>query len=270
MIDSAKGTALVTGASAGIGAIYADRLARRGYDLVLVARQQQRLESVAAEIAQRTGRKVEALSADLTNPLDVAKVEDVLRANPLIAMLINNAGAGVTAPLIESDIGEISRMITLNVDVLTRLTYAAASAFVGRGSGAIINIASVVAIRPEIFGAVYGGTKAFVLAFSQALNHELAGKGVRVQVVLPGVTATEFWSTTATPLDRIPAEVVMLPADLVDAALAGLDQGELVTLPSLPDIADWNAFERAREALYPNVSRSSPADRYRLACQLAV
>jgi hypothetical protein len=156
-------------------------------------------------------------------------------------------------------------MIELNVTALTRLTYAAVPGFVARQGGTIINIASIVGIAPEILNGVYGGTKAFVLAFSQSLQHELADKHVRIQAVLPGATATEFWEGAGTPVAHLPGEIVMQAQDMVDAALAGLDQGEAITLPSLPEIADWQAYQAARQHLLPNLSHQLPAQRYRLA-----
>jgi len=257
-----KGLAVVTGASSGIGAVYADRLARRGHDLLLIARNRDRLKQVAAEIAGRTGRKVEVLTSDLSIPADLARVERVLRDDPRVTVLVNNAGLGAVAPLLDTDADEMSRMISLNVDALMRLTHAVAPAFVSRGSGTIINIASIVAVGPEILNGVYGATKAFVLAFSQSLRKELADRGVRVQVVLPGATATEFWSIAGQPVEHLPKEIVMSVDDLVDAALAGLDQGEFATIPSLPDVEQWQAYEGARQALLPNLSRSVPAGRY--------
>ncbi|MBU8976020.1 SDR family oxidoreductase [Lysobacter sp. MMG2] len=260
-----QGTALITGASSGIGALYADRLARAGHDLILVARRADKLRELAQELTTRTGRSVETIAADLTRPEDLARVEDVLRRDASITVLVNNAGVGATAPLLQSDVAAMDRMITLNVNVLTRLAYAAAPAFVARGTGTIINIASIVALAPELLNGVYGGSKAFVLAFSQSLQHELADKGVRVQAVLPGATATDFWDVAGTPVTHLPQEIVM-PADaMVDAALAGLAQGETVTIPALPDIADWNAFEQARKAMAPGLSRSRPAARYAVA-----
>ncbi len=203
MYQDTSGVAVISGASSGIGAIYADRLARRGYDLVLVARNRQRLEIVSAQITRRTGRKIEVLVADLTEPTDLAMVEQVLRTNPRITMLVNNAGIGATAPLLRSEVDKMSQMIALNVGAITRLTYAAAPAFVARGVGTIINVASFVAVHPEILNGVYAGTKAFVLAFSRSLNHELNDKGVRVQVVLPGVTATDFWGIAGMPVEHL-------------------------------------------------------------------
>jgi len=261
--DSAgKGTALITGASSGIGAVYADRLARAGYDLILVARSAAKLRTLANRLTARSHRCVETIEADLTKPADLAKVESVLRTNASITLLVNNAGVGATAPLLESEIGAMEQMIALNVSVLTRLAYAAVPAFVARGTGTIINIASIVAIAPERLDGVYGGSKAYVLAFSQSLQHEVAGKGVRVQVVLPGATATDFWRVAGKPIEHLPQAIVMSAEDMVDAALAGLEQGETVTIPSLPNQADWDAFESARKALGPGLSRAVPAARY--------
>jgi short-subunit dehydrogenase len=262
MTASTKGTALITGASSGIGAVYADRLARRGYDLVLVARNRERLGALADRLAGETGRKVEVLPADLTNKGDIARVEAVLRTRSDITLLVNNAGVGATAPLLASDIDKMEDMIALNVNVLTRLTYAAVPGFVARGAGTLVNIASIVAVSPETLNGVYGGSKAFVLALSQSLQHELAGKGVRVQAVLPGATATEFWGIAGLPVQHLPSEIVMTAENMVDAALAGLDLGEQVTIPALPDQDEWNAFEAARRAMSARLSRIAPAARY--------
>lgn len=260
--NSSHGTALVTGASSGIGAIYADRLARRGYNLILVARNRERLDALAHRLAGETGRTVDVVVADLNDKADLARVEQVLRTDPHITMLVNNAGLGATAPLLGSDIDKMTAMIDLNVTALTRLTYAAVPGMVERGGGAVINIASIVAVGPEILNGVYGGSKAFVLAFSQSLKHELSDKNIRIQVVAPGATATDFWEIAGTPLQHLPGEIVMRAEDMVDAALAGFDQGELVTIPSLPDVADWNDYEAARQKLMPNLSRQEPAVRY--------
>ena len=257
-----NGYALITGASSGIGAVYAERLARRGYDLILVARDRQRLEDLAARVRRDTGVDVDLLRADLASRADLARVEKRLREDDQITMLVNNAGVGATAPLVDSDPSAMSRLIALNVDALTRLTYAAVPAFVARGSGTIVNIASAVAIAPEFLNGVYGGSKAFVLAFSQSLRHELAGTGVRVQVVMPGATATNFWGAAGKPVEDLPQEIVMSVDDMVDAALAGLDRGEFATIPALPDVDLWNAYEGARLALVPHLSLATPASRY--------
>lgn len=267
--QSAQGTALITGASSGIGAIYADRLARRGYDLILVARNQSRLEELAARLRDENGRSVEIVPADLNDSADLARVETMLRTNRSLSMLVNNAGIGGAAPLLASDVDAMDRMVRLNVLALTRLTYAAAPAFVERGSGTIINIASIVAISPETLNGVYGGSKAFVLAFSQSLHHELSAKGVRIQAVLPGAVATEFWDVAGLPVSNLPSEIVMSGEDLVDAALAGLDQGETVTIPPLEDKSEWDAYETARLAMAGKLSRAKPATRYNVGSETA-
>ena len=264
-----KGKALITGASSGIGAIYADRLARRGYDLVLVARSDDKLRSLAETIADATGRLIQTLQADLTNPSDLRRVEEKLRSDSTITLFVNNAGVGATAPLLGSDVDEMTAMIDLNVTAATRLVYAVAPKFAERGDGTIINIASVVAIAPERLNGVYGASKAFVLALSQSLHHELASQGVRIQAVLPGATATDFWTGAGVPVEHLPQEIVMAADDMVDAALAALDQGEIVTIPSLPDAEDWNRFEVARAALGPNLSLAVPASRYGVASKVS-
>src|SRR6266853_4799035 len=257
-----KGTALITGASSGIGAIYADRLAKRGYDLILIARNRSRLAALARRLENETSRSVETITADLNDKADLARIETTLRNNAGITLLVNNAGVGAAGPLLNSDVEKMDEMIRLNVGALTRLTYAAVPGFVARGGGTIINIASMVAISPETLNGVYGGSKAFVLALSQSLQHELAQKGVRIQAVLPGATATEFWDIAGLPVSNLPAAIVMSAEDMVDAALAGLDQGELVTIPALPDKAEWDRFEAARRDMSTRLSRTNPAARY--------
>ncbi len=264
MSRNSKGTALITGASSGIGAIYADRLARRGYDLILVARNRERLNGLASRLTDETGRAVEVVAADLGNRDDVRRVEKILQADASITVLINNAGVGATAPLLASDVDKMEEMITLNVNALTRLTYAVAPGFAARSAGTIINIASIVGVAPELLNGVYGGTKAFVLAFTLSLQKELADKNIRIQAVLPGATATDFWEIAGTPIEHVPSEIVMRAEDMVDAALAGLDQGEVITIPALPDAADWAGYEAARQKLMPNLSRSAPAARYNI------
>lgn len=256
------GTALVTGASSGIGAVYADRLARRGYDLILVARDGDRLHALAERLTQQTGRRVETLAADLTVKADVRRIEERLRADRGITMLVNNAGVGATASLIDSDVDALEKMIDLNVTALTRLTAAAVPGFVERGNGAVINISSIVALSPETLNGTYSGTKAYVLNLTQSLHHEVGGKGVRLQAVLPGATSTAFWDRAGLAVQHLPTQIVMSAEDMVDAALAGFDDGELVTIPSLPDATDWERLDQARRHLQPNLSHKLPAPRY--------
>jgi len=258
-----KGTAVVTGASRGIGAVYADRLARRGYDLILVARDQARLQTVSARLTRETGRSVTLLPADLNDHADLAKVENILRNDQSITILVNNAGIASIAPLLKADVEKMDEMIAVNITAFTRLIYAVAPAFVQRAASTIINIASVVGLSPETLNGVYGASKAYVIALSHSLQHELADKGLRIQAVLPGATATELWAIAGLPYQNLPASIVMTPDDLVDAALVGLDRGELVTIPSLHDGDEWIRFEAQRRALAKQFGNSSPAPRYR-------
>jgi uncharacterized protein len=188
----------------------------------------------------------------------------VLREDPRITLLVNNAGVAAVTPFLESDVNQIDEMIALNVRALTRLTFAVAPKFVARGGGTIINIASVLGVAPELLNGVYGGTKSFVIALSLSLQKELADKNVRIQAVLPGATATDLWAKAGKPVEHLPPDIVMRAHDMVDAALAGFDQGEVITIPSLPDYADWEAFEAARQNLIPKLSPNLPAARYRV------
>jgi short-subunit dehydrogenase len=260
---TSKGTALITGASTGIGAVYADRLAKRGYDLILVARSQEKLSEVAARL-KSSGRKIETVSADLTRKEDVQRVAERLSADPTITALVNNAGLGSAGKLLNSNVDDLESMIYLNVTALTRLALAALPGFLSRKNGLLINVASIVALAPERLNGTYSGTKAYVVNFTQALEKEVEGTGVTVQAVLPGATATPFWAKAGRPVEHLPTGIVMTAEDMVDASLAGLDQHELITIPSLPDIADWEKFEAARKALGPNLSRQKAAARYGL------
>jgi short-subunit dehydrogenase len=258
-----QGTALVTGASSGIGAVYAQRLAARGFDLLLVARDQQRLDEAASTLRAEHGVQVEVLKADLTQKDDVLKLEQRLRSDSSISLLLNNAGVAADGLLANADTDQLERMIQLNVTAVTRLASAAAASFAKAGRGTIINIASVVALFPERFNATYSASKAYVLSLTQSLNAELDGTGVKVQAVLPGVTRTEIWERSGIDASQIPEEMVMEAGEMVDASLGGLDQGELVTIPSLPDAADWDAFVAARLVMAPNLSKSQAAARYK-------
>ncbi|CAG8873383.1 SDR family NAD(P)-dependent oxidoreductase [Pseudomonas fluorescens] len=263
MALSSKGTALITGASSGIGAVYADRLARQGYDLILVARSQGKLNALASHLSDETGRTVEVVAADLTNKADSLRVEQILRSDASITLLVNNAGVGGVMPLLASPVDDMEAMIDLNVTALMRLAYAVVPGFVARGTGTVINIASIVAIAPEILNGVYGGTKAFVLSLSQSMQHELADKGIRIQAVLPGATATDFWSEAGNPVENLPKEIVMSAEDMVDAALAGLAAGEVVTIPGLYDGSQWDRYEAQRKTLSGLFGNCVAAPRYR-------
>lgn len=258
---SNAGIALVTGASSGIGAVYAERLARRGFDLILVARNTERLHEVASRITDTTGRSVNVVTADLSDREDLFRVEQILRDNAGITMLVNNAGFGGVTHLIDSDVDRMELMIDLNVTALMRLTYAAVPGFVERGEGAIINISSIAAVAHELLNGVYGGSKAFVLAFTQSLQHELADKGIRIQAVLPGGTATEFWNIAG--FDAYASSPKAMRSEvMVDAALAGFDMGEVVTIPPLQDARLWEDFEAQRLRISGDLAHPTPGERY--------
>ncbi|MEI2300557.1 SDR family NAD(P)-dependent oxidoreductase [Ensifer sp. MJa1] len=258
-----KPAVLVTGASTGIGAVYADRFARRGHDIVLVARNTTRMAALAERLRIETGVNVDVVQADLTDGQDLARIEQRLREDQRIGVLVNNAGMSLPRGFLQQKGEDISRLIGLNVTAVTRLAHAAAQRFAERGEGAIINVASVVGLAPEMGATVYGATKAFVLFLSQGLNVELASKGVHVQAVLPAATRTEIWEHTGVDVNTLKG--VMEVDDLVDAALVGFDRGELVTIPPLPDAGQWSTLDTARQAMLPNFSQSQPAERYRRA-----
>lgn len=255
-------TAVVTGASTGIGAVYADRLARRGHDLVLVARDVSRLKALATRLHQETGRSIEVLVADLTRDADIAAVERRVAA-PDVTLLVNNAGMSLNGGLLDNEVPALEQIITLNVTAPTRLAAAAGKAFVARGAGAIVNIASILAFAPESFDGVYSGTKAYILNLSLSLAGQVADRGVKVQAVLPGATRTEIWARSGKDIDAFPPEMVMEVEDLVDAALVGLDRGETVTIPPLADEDLYKSFEAARAAMGPHLSSREVAPRYR-------
>lgn len=261
-MTNSLGTALITGASEGIGAVYADRLARRGYDLVLVARNGDKLRALAASIGEATGRNIEVLPADLTDPTHLGRVESRLRAEPAIDLLVNNAGFSTVSAFADLTSPQVSAILDLNVTALARLAWAATGPMVARGKGAVINIGSVVSVALLPNAALYSATKAFVLTLTQALDAELASKGLRFQAVLPGATRTDLWAKSGLPVEHLPQEIVMETDAMVDAALAGFDQGELVTIPALVEVDGWNRLETARLALNGQLSSARPAPRY--------
>lgn len=260
---SVKPTVLITGASTGIGAVYADRLARRGHSLVLVARDLSRLEHLAARLRREPGVAVDVLQSDLTEEQDLTCVENRLREDTRIGVLVNSAGALAHGTFLEQSGSDLAQLIALNVTALTRLANAIAPRLATERGGAIINIASIVGLAPEIGLTVYGATKAFVLFLTQGLNVELGPKGVYVQAVLPSVTRTELWERSGRDVNALPA--AMETGELVDAALIGFDRRETITIPPLPDANQWSALETARQAMLPNFMQVHPAERYRTA-----
>ena len=260
MSNQTKTTALITGASTGIGATYADRLAHRGHNLVLVARDGARMEALALRLRAEAGVTVEVIAADLTKSSDLKQLEARLRDDHNIGLLVNNAGAATPGGFEGGDVEVQDRLIQLNVTAVTRLSAAVIPRFLAQGGGAIVNIASVVALAPEFPLGMYGATKAYVLAYSQALHAELGARGLYVQAVLPAATRTEIWERSGRDVNAL--QGVMEVGELVDAALTGFDRRELVTIPPLPDAAQWVAFDAARQAMLPNFAQEHAAARY--------
>jgi uncharacterized protein len=255
-------TVLITGASSGIGAVYADRFAHRGHDLVLVARDKNRMEALAARLRAKNGVSIDIHPADLTESADLSTVEKRLREDDKIGILINNAGAAAPGGVTNPDLDAFDRLIRLNVTAVTRLAGAAGTRFASRGEGAIVNMSSILALIPEFTLGIYGATKSYVLTLSQSLQSELGPSGVYVQAVLPAATRTEIWERSGRSIDDL--NVIMGVDELVDAALVGFDRRESVTIPSLPDVKQWNAFDGARQAMLPNLAQPHAAERYRI------
>ncbi|APO94240.1 SDR family NAD(P)-dependent oxidoreductase [Xanthomonas vesicatoria] len=252
---------LITGASTGIGAVYAERFAQRGHNLVLVARDKTRLDALAARLHDSHQVTVDALQADLTQPADLSKVEARLRDDAQIGILVNNAGIAQSGGLVQQNAEGIDRLIALNITALTRLCAAVAPRFAQSGSGAIVNLGSVVGLAPEFGMTAYGATKAFVLFLSQGLHVELGAKGVYVQAVLPAGTRTEIWERAGIDINTL--SDLMDVGELVDAALIGFDRRELVTIPPLHAAERWDALDGARQGLLSDIRQANAAERYR-------
>ncbi|MDF2042475.1 MULTISPECIES: SDR family oxidoreductase [unclassified Pantoea] len=260
---SQAGTALITGASSGIGATYAKRLAARGYDLILVARDQVRLTALADVLTQQHAIHVTVMAADLTDEQDLQRVESELANNAQITLLLNNAGMDVEGGFLEADSSRINSMLALNILAPTRLAQIAGRAFKARGHGIIINVASVLSLVHEMFNGAYNATKSYVLTLTRTMQRELAESGVQVQAVLPGATRTEIFERAGNSINNIPAEMLMDVDEMVDAALAGLDSKEAVTIPALEDLQMWYDYDQARGAMIPHLSWDKSASRYR-------
>jgi short-subunit dehydrogenase len=260
--NRAPGTAIVTGASSGLGKVYADRLAKRGYDLVLIARRGDRLKELAEQLRNDQGVSVETLVADLGNPADVKRVANTIAADSRITMLVNNAGTGKFGPSIKVPLIEVDRQLDVNARALTHLSLAVLPGFKERDRGTIINIGSVLSFYAHPFTTIYSGTKGQVMLFTFGLQQEVAGTNVFVQLVLPATTATEIWDVAGVGIKAVDPATIMTAEDCVDAALAGLDRREAVTLPSVEDPLLWAAFDDARVKLFAASQTGKPASRY--------
>ena len=240
--------ALVTGASAGIGTVFAQRLAGDGHDLVLVARDRERLEKLAAELPT----DVEVLSADLTRADELARVEERCAAG--LDLLVNNAGFGTAGELTQLPIDEEEREIRLNVTALVRLTHAALGPMLQRGTGGILNVSSLAGYQPGPWNATYAATKAFVTSFTQAVHEEVRGKGVNVTVLCPGFTRTEFQERAGLRSDGGPAFLWQGPEPVVDSGLRGLRRGTAVAVPGWHNRLAAGFSQMAPHALSRKVS----------------
>ncbi|KAA8740474.1 SDR family oxidoreductase [Pseudomonas koreensis] len=257
---STRPTVLITGASTGIGAVYAERFAQRGHDLVLVARDQARLDALAARLRSEHDVTVDVIPADLTQLADLSTVENRLRDDARIGILVNNAGAALSGNFIDQSTDSVAQLVALNTTALVRLASAIAPRLVKAGDGAIINIGSVVGLAPEFGMTVYGATKAFVLFLSQGLSLELSPQGVYVQAVLPAATRTEIWDRSGIDINTL--SDIMEVGDLVDAALVGFDRREPVTIPPLHEAQRWDDLQGARQGLIGQIRQSAVAQRY--------
>jgi uncharacterized protein len=229
---SSRARALVTGASSGIGAAFAVRLARDGSDLIIVARNRARLEEQARHLRADHGVEVEVLPADLTEPAELRVVEKVIE-DAHLDLLVNNAGFGTAGAFAELDAAKEEEEIRLNVLALVRLTRVALPGMLARNRGAIINVSSMAGLQAAPYNATYGATKAFVNSFTEALSEEVRGTAVRVQALCPGFTRTEFQDRAGIDVSSIPSFAWMTADAVVDASLAALHRGDIVCIPGL-------------------------------------
>src|SRR5450432_3001191 len=263
MSENTRPLALVTGASSGIGLAYARALARRGCDLLLVGRRLPRLEEAAGEL-RGAGARAEVVVADLGRTDGIDAIAALCRERP-VDLLVNNAGVAHYMRFAELPPDRLDELLQVNTVAVVKLARAAVAGMLPRGRGAIINVASLLAFSgpmrlPQLPArAIYAGTKAFMVAFTQVLAAELAGTGLKLQVVCPGIVVSEFH--TRQGLDpsgwpRLPAE------DLVRGSLADLDAGVLVSVPTLEDPAVFGEIEAAQAKLLSQSLRPALATRY--------
>lgn len=268
-MSTTRPRALVTGASSGIGAAFAERLAKDGYDLIIVARRGDRLEELAKRLQNSHPVSVEVLVADLSQHDSLRTVEKRIAADPVLDLLVNNAGFGGYMSFAELDPDRAEELIHVKVLAVTRLTRAALPGMVGRGHGSVINVSSRLAFSGAMGSsqlpkrAVYAGANAFINTFSQLVQSELEGTGVNVQALCPGLVSTEFHGLVGTDSSRFPAAVVMKPEDLVDASLAGLKLGEAICIPAMEDTELLVQIQESQKRFFEQTRSGMPAERYR-------
>lgn len=224
-------TALVTGATAGLGRAFAERLARDGYDLVVVARDAQRLAEVSAHLQHRFGGSVEVLAADLTDRSALQSVADRLGdPDRPVDLLVNNAGNALRRPFVANEIADEEAMLDLHVRATLVLTHAAVRAMAARGHGGVVNVASVAGWWPQ---GSYSAHKGWVISFSQAVAGQVAGTGVDVMALLPGFVRTELHQRAGMDVSKVPGALWLSADEVVDGTLAALGTGRAVYVPSL-------------------------------------
>jgi uncharacterized protein len=256
-MGSTRDRALVTGASAGIGEAFAERLARDGYDLILTARRRERLDAIAGRLSKETGTDVEVFPADLSDASDLAALEERAASDERLTLLINNAGFGGYRPFVDIDPGVAEELIDVHVTATVRLTRAVLPGMIARDDGSIVNIASLLAFSgtlpadPLPQRAVYAAAKSFMVTFTQTLSGELAGTGVRAMVCCPGIVKTEFHEVQGMDLSHVPR---MSSEDIVTATLAGLELGEVVCVPPLEDASLVDKLGESQRALLGSAS----------------
>jgi len=266
---SARPRALVTGASSGLGAAFAERLAHDGYDLIIVARRRERLEALAKQLQANHSIEVEVIAADLSKPEELLTVEKRVAENSTLELLVNNAGFGGYMAFVELDPEKATELINLKVLAVARLTRAALPGMLARGSGAVINVSSRLAFSGPMGStqlpkrATYAGANAFINTFSQLLQSELEGTGVQVQALCPGVVETEFHERVGIDPNRYPAAIVMKPADVVQAALVGLKLGEVLCVPALEDPSLLKQIQESQQRFFEQSRTGNLATRYR-------
>lgn len=264
---SSRPRALITGASSGIGTAYAERLARDGNDLVLVARRRARLTELAERLHREAAIDAEILPADLTDAAGLAQVEARVAGDERLALLIKNAGFGGYRPFAELEPDVVDELVDIHVRAVARLTRAALPGMVRRGAGGVVNVASLLALSGSVppdplpYRAVYAGAKAFIVTFTEALAGELKGTGVRVQVCLPGLVDTEFHAVAGRDRSKMPP--MMKAADLAAASLAGLARGEVTCVPALEDAALLKRLAEVQRAVLGSTRTTTVARRYR-------
>jgi uncharacterized protein len=264
-MSKSLGTAAVTGASAGIGKTYADRLAKRGYDLILIARRVEKLAQYAVELRTKYGVSVDILGADLSSDKELERVAAIISADDELTMLVNNAGTATMSPVGRTAANAANAMTNLNITALVRLTLAVLPGFKKRDRGTVINIGSVLGFHWLPVSTMYSGTKGYVLNFTRGLQDELAGTSVVIQLVLPPATATDLWDISGVPLATLDPAIVMTVDNMVDAALAGMDLGERITLPSVENASNLlAAYDSARTALLSASRTGKTASRYQV------